>query len=1201
MNTNNIKINTEPDAYVNTSVRKLTFPFFSLRFKVILFAVVTILAPSRILSQTSCEVEPSTEFQMLGGGGGNSNPECGDFMNYIPDSHTQMKFLKVNVHFMQTEDVFNPMNFASNWDGVNAGSAMNGDAFANLVINTANQRLSANHEQTMPPGNNTPVIDRKYRYVLKGVYYHASNTYWNNTSPTILRNQFGVNVGEELNIFFVSHPINGGGISGGKSFYSGDRACTVIGAWNAWQLGDTDCYWLAAYEVMHETGHSLSLRHPHRFDSGPCDNNWDDFCTDTPTRGYVIQNFGIDPCCGSTVITPQCCNNMMNYSADDPITPQQLARVHYTLTHDMIEYLDKDTYCYNDPAQIETIGSTENLIWNNIRILRGDLILESGAKLTIRCTVFMPEKAKIIVKPGARLTIDGGTITHRCGALWEGIEVWGNANLPQTLANQGYVLMINNATIEYARTAIRTIKNTGPTHYSTLDWSKTGGIVRCSNSYFINNLKGVEFMSYHNKNSLNQQINNTSYFFNCVFETNSIANFGGLSSTTGISMWDVNGIRFYGCTMDYLVPVESVSERGNGIVSAKSTFRVQDLGTDRCVFQNLNRAIDASGPMKGFYPYIDHAQFINNRGGVLLTGFGLSQITRNDFNFVEIDEPGDVATYGVYLQECQGYKVEENHFDGSDGIMTFGIAVNNSGNHETEIYKNYFTNLHAASMVYQDNRKEFPQNTGLQRLCNEYGTSNGNNGNTYQIGVWGEMVPGVPSSQGFYQGTNPNVSAGNKFWPDCTPNPNDPGEYPNERELKLLEQMPGSYYDYVHDFPAESKPECRTPGIGLIYTVQNNSNSCASKLITGPLNPGTVVASIHSKRLIEQQLATAYDIYANNGTGPQLRAILQDARKSSIEVRNALMDAAPKVTDDLLVMALRRQPVLEGWHMAQAMLANSPLRAGVMAELKQTDYFPFYIALVEAGQLGGLTTRQLMEMDYAHYLTGQHQEMDELHRVLFNFEEEEFDWNTFFQTNAEVDYLLTPVELAQLRAAEGDYAAARDLLTYCTGDELDYCDVVTLGLDMEESGMSETGLPNGVQSQLTTVAENPAHRMNATAGKLLEFWGNGANEEFLALPEGGTLKSNRISKLAEVELENLTISPNPAQGTVYAAYKLPEGWEKAQLIVYDNLGKKVADFNLAKFQGIVEMDTRQWSAGIHLIELRVDGIKTASSKLTVLH
>jgi hypothetical protein len=892
----------------------------------------------------------------------------------------------------------------------------------------------------------------------------------------------------------------------------------------------------------------------------------------------------------------------MDYcDASAALTPQQLGRWYYNLYTQHL-YAVYNDYCQHDGSNTQLIAGT-NVTWEGIRICKGNITVEAGAILTLKGRLWMPEHGKIIVKPGGRLYINGGCIGTLCDGLWEGIEVWGNSTLPQTLGNQGLVNLTNNALIEEARTAIRTIKNTGASHYANLDWTKTGGIIQATNAKFKNNIKGIEFATFQNKNGQNLAINNISYFRNCLFETNDVSHFDGTTITHGITMWGVNGISILGCTFNYLVPTANIENKGNGILAGMSTFRILDYGNDRNEFLNLNRAIKATGPAKGFYPIIDHAKFINNRGGVLLAGFGLSQITRNNFNWVAITEPSNTPTYGLYLQECQGYRVEENYFDAADGIETFGVCVNNSGNNITQIYRNYFTNLHAASMVYNDNRNEFAiGEPGLQWSCNEYGTSGSNsNSNTYQIGLWGSEVAGIPSSQSLFQGTNPSISAGNKFYEDCTPDPTDPNEYPNERELKLMEQIDGSYYNYVHDNPATSTPLCRTPGIGLINSAQNNSNTCPSNFSIVH-NTITIATSIQEAHTFEQQLKTAYDGYANNGTGPLLKSILMDASKTSIEVRNALMDAAPKVTDELLLLALKRQPQLEGWHMAQAMLANSPLRASVMNELAKSDYYPFYKALVQAGQSGGLTTRQLMEMDYAHFISSQHYDFDQLLQIQMNFEESEIgNWENLETQLATLDFMLTPSDKAQLALSKGDLNEAASQLSNCGTEENDYCECISVALELAQNGMTSTGLPNNIVSDLQNIASTSGHKMQATAELLLEFWGLGVYKELLELPEGASLRSTRIPKLEEIEIKSLGVNPNPADGIVYINYLLPDGWVKAEITVYDYLGKVSSKFDASQFDGIIEFDGQLLPAGVYLIELEVDNIKISSTKLTLVH
>ncbi len=1125
-------------------------------------------------------------------GGGNQNSECNDFHNYIPDSHTPMKYVQVNFHFMQMDDIDNPLNFAEDWDGVNTANPMTGDIAANQIVDAANGRLSSNGAQTMPPGNSTPTLDRKFRLVLKGVYYHADSDYWDQQNLSILSSTFGINIAEEINVFMVgSNEL----ATGQNSAILGGSVCQLEGVWNHYHLnlGTSDpnnWLWINAFSLLHEIGHCLTLSHTERYNSGPCCDTCDDSCSDTPTRGEIIANFGFDPCCDTGNSGQFCDNNLLGYSqSGDGLTPQQLGRVHYDLTHGHIEHLDKSTYCMRDETQTETILSGEILEWHNVRIMRGDLVLEPNSKLSIYCTVYMPEDAKIIVKPGAKLYVIGGTITNRCSGLWAGIEVWGASSQWQIVANQGLVHCSNNSTLENARCAIRTIKNTGTGFYDNLDWSTTGGIIRCTSTEFKNNLKGVEFMWYQNIH-YNQQNNNVSYFRNCTFITEDVSHMSGATATDAITMWGVVGVRIEGCTFDYTVPVSEADQRGNGIRAALSTFKVRDFGSDRNLFQHLNRAIDATGPLKYFYPYVDHAQFFDNRGGVLLVNYGRSVITRNDFNWHEITTPDDVNTYGVYLHTCSGYKVEENHFNGNDGVKTFGVAVNSSGENITQIYKNYFTNLHAASQVYGDNRKEEDDNTGLQWLCNEYGVSAQNpQSNTYHQNLWGATFdPVLPiASQAYFQGTNPSISAGNNFYPECA-------EGSDEHELKLLEEDALSYFNYVHDAPAANTPECRTQGIGLTFTGSiTPSTSCNSQL-TGH-TPSGAIAHINQNNLLHQQIRSTYDEYANNGNGPYLVQLINNPNVSSMELRNALMDAAPTVTDAMLVNVLQRNPPLDGWHMAQALIANSPLKEYVMIELAKTDYMPFYQALVEIGKIPGISTRTFMEMDLAHTITEQYQSFDELMRLRMDVEEDESHWSEIYADLISLGHIADDLDRIFYFFEKGDLALANTELGKSLELETEEEEIVEALLGIAADGK----WANGEERLFQDISDNATHIGKSLADQYLKFWGSGSYEEFLRVPNEG-LRSMKHERYSMPEIKTLAVYPNPANDHCYISYIIPSGWEMCLINVYDAQGVRVESFNGKQFNGIIELTSDRLSAGIYTIELVVDDLKIANTKLEIV-
>ena len=82
--------------------------------------------------------------------------------------------------------------------------------------------------------------------------------------------------------------------------------------------------------------------------------------------------------------------------------------------------------------------------------------MDSLSTLYVYDTARLRLESRIIVRPGGKLIVDGGTLTSACdGEMWEGIIVEGDVNQRQYASKQGSVLL-TNATIENARTAIRT-------------------------------------------------------------------------------------------------------------------------------------------------------------------------------------------------------------------------------------------------------------------------------------------------------------------------------------------------------------------------------------------------------------------------------------------------------------------------------------------------------------------------------------------------------------------------------------------------------------------------------------------------------------------------------------------------------------------------------------------------------------------------
>lgn len=96
------------------------------------------------------------------------------------------------------------------------------------------------------------------------------------------------------------------------------------------------------------------------------------------------------------------------------------------------------------------------------------------------------------------------------------------------------------------------------------------------------------------------------------------------------------------------------------------------------------------------------------------------KVILNDFNIGASYPLNGLESYGLYLNVCSGYAVENNNFNTTYNGY-FGVYVNHSGTAPNEIYRNNFSNLKIASQAANTNGDNIGTNgTGLEFRCNIY-------------------------------------------------------------------------------------------------------------------------------------------------------------------------------------------------------------------------------------------------------------------------------------------------------------------------------------------------------------------------------------------------------------------------------------------------------------------------------------------------
>ena len=319
----------------------------------------------------------------------------------------------------------------------------------------------------------------------------------------------------------------------------------------------------------------------------------------------------------------------------------------------------------NNPGVTDNINA--NTSWTGDKYIEGSIKVIAGHTLTISgatnnpTTIHLPKYGKIIVEKGAKLIIEGATLTNSCDAMWTGIYLEADPSLRQISTSggyytQGYCEIKNGAIIENSENGIANY------NYGTLG----GGIIMAYNSIFKNNRRSLEFMKYQNKNSVGTPIADRSVFSKCTFEVNDDMH-AQTPFAYHVSMWGIDGINFYGCAFKNLQTDANVPNQ-KGIYSIDANYNLKSAcgnsNTYPCnavlpnTFDNFDNAVESMG-WSQYRPIVsDQTVFTGNQYGVLLNAVNSPVLTRNKFAIGSVTSPGwFTLPYGVAMYETPDFRM----------------------------------------------------------------------------------------------------------------------------------------------------------------------------------------------------------------------------------------------------------------------------------------------------------------------------------------------------------------------------------------------------------------------------------------------------------------------------------------------------------------------------------------------------------------
>jgi len=1095
------------------------------------------------------------------------------------------------------------------------------------------------------------MADTKIRFELQTIQFHQDDVGWTNNGSTCsayCHDHFAADPCQYLNVYFVgttgTDPVTVGGCAvGGLDSYRGVVLQNIFNSYTSHPAGTFTVSWNGIYPVnnlggdplgvnglvAHELGHALGIAYA-----------WC-HCNDATwgcSSGYAGQ-FPDLTCpqmpgptgCGSPFFPPippvGCTNDVMGYSdTKTHFTPLQIGHMRQLLSG--TRKAGWLTACERDPALDKAI--TTNETWDWAKVIGGNITIEPGATLTVKCKVNMPNDGRVVVKPGGKLVLDGGWITNSCcDNFWPGIEVWGSSTQHQfgspAPTYQGMVVLKNGAVIEHAREGVQLWKPD--------DYASTGGVIQATDATFLNCRRAVSFYSHHNfQPGTSQPRANRSYFRNVTFTVDD--DYRGVDDfATHTSLWDVDGIRFIGCTFENLQTTITDSDKlGMGITSLDASYRVlplcsgtlwshgcPDANAQRSVFKGLDHGIHAlsSGSTRAFE--VDRADFKNNICGVYASGVVGAKITRNKIvmgnNAADLTGDVDIKFLGlhrgVYTFQSWAFAIDDNEASMDPGATAQAEAyvVGYSGGNNEYVFRNNATgveNAYVGEGICCD--PDDKSTKGLQFLCNK------NNGNGTDI--WNRQIDD-PLLEPEWDDHTIRINQGSTVRPAA--NTFDRNTAPPAESDLHYNGTSNTVTYYFHDPGTTYQPiDIDATYFPAIPVTLVPSGFCASKLLPpipdGPDDDAEMLAlneRLGAEKIVYGNTRYLYDQLLDGGsTDEVVQEITSSWPSDAWDLREYLLEKSPFLSDEAL-MEMVEKGIMPDAMVVEICVANpeATQKGGFLDWLQEESGHPIpeYMAELIMASWNTKTYRSTLEST----MGARHAEMTQAFNGLLHTLERDTVGEPLDSLKAVWAKLRTPAARyaeALLAMQQHDYGTATALVANIPAEhdlkapeEMErqrMLDLIDFLEGVHSNGRSIAQLTNAEQDNLEGIVSEANDRPAWWAQNVLCFFYQRCRSPFTGA-DGNEQRVLHSGGPSSVEPEGawLRIQPNPASTWVAMDHHVPGPVEHAQLVIRDLSGREVRRFALANSEGQTLWDVRTAQPGAYTVELLSAGRTLRAEKL----
>ncbi len=835
-----------------------------------------------------------------------------------------------------------------------------------------------------------------------------------------------------------------------------------------------------------------------------------------------------------------------------------------------------------------------------------DITVDNNTMLTLEGEIFINNNVKITVNHGSTLYLKGAHLQSYCGNKWKGIIL--NGNRDSSIGITGYsMLMASGAVLEDAETAI-----TGD----------VGAIVNAQGCTFRFNkfdvvLKPFVFSSY------SSQVNNISNakFINCKFYTFNDTTINYEISNVGLIC--VKGVQFKNCHFkDWRVDDDDTFSRA-GIVCLGSGCKVYTTESGiPSSFENMQYGIYSQS--NHFLPLeIENYNFINCLRGIYLNDSYNAYIVNNTFNIPNRDEIPDEIPYGIYMDVCKNFRIENNtltverrstqqiHY--ATPCETFaGIITKDCSESTDEIYRNYFCKNATAVQAIGENKDYNEDEYGVSVTCNDF------DNNTYDIFVTADIdnpyADTLNTGIAQYQGSD-NFPAGNLFtdsiyeelsfitinWGDFTNIYND-AEFFNY------------YYNDTTGYPRVYPLHVAGSGVvNLIWTSTpfSQDSTCPDRTIDttgGGGIGGGVIKSAQLKTSINYYSSQLANLTDGGNTELTIAEIVLANDYTAWQTYLSLMNKSPYLSDEALKEVAAKEEGLTAPMVRDVLVANPQAAKSneVQAILNERiEELPAYMIEQINSGLTNISPREFLEMRKAECTAEYSRIINNRIRYIAKTPGLSLQDSVEYYLNS-LDIPVFHYMLSDFYASMGDYNSAIAEL-----NNIDYTGI-EIPLRIQESTAFYTMLFQWQTDSVNLMALDSSklqmleyyetgHPAVAAKARSLLFLNNACDyEEPIYYPSQITSRKMRVSNEAEKETGYFNVYPNPATDFVQVSWKTNDNIEAIGITISNALGNYLINKSISGKENTIIISLKEFTQGIYLCTIHYSDGTSETQKFTLI-